>query len=183
MDNYENPKPGKTYISPGLPAFGQQDRKVRIASKVIESPTSYAFGTIKDEVVIRKKEEAKTYIKAKFFEDDRGIFVLSVQGYSVATDKPHNASFSFIGNEITTLLEFIANVRSVNFRGSGAVNIADEELRRLALSKRQAQNLIEDNEELFAEVISSSITKKDVVAIGYRKKQLETFRRLLEDQL
>jgi hypothetical protein len=70
----------------------------------------------------------------------------------------------------------------VPFKGSGAVDIADEELRRLALSKRQAQNLIEDNEELFAEVISASITKKDVVAIGYRKKQLETFRRLLEDQ-
>jgi len=181
MDSYENPKPGKTYISPSLPAFGQRDRKVRIASKVIESPSSYAFGTVKDEVVIRKKEEAKNHITAKFFEDDRGISVLSIQGYSVATDKPHNASFSFIGNEITTLLEFIANVRTVTFKGSGAVNIADEELRRLALSKRQAQNLIEDNEELFAEVISSSITKKDVVAIGYRKKQLETFQRLLED--
>ena len=57
MDSYENPKPGKTYISPSLPAFGQRDRKVRIASKVIESPSSYAFGTVKDEVVIRKKEE------------------------------------------------------------------------------------------------------------------------------
>jgi hypothetical protein len=182
MDNYENPKPGKTYISPSLSAFGQQDRKVRIASKVVESPGSYAFATVKDEIVIRKKEGAKSHITAKFFEDDRGIFVLSIQGYSVATDKPHNASFSFIGSEITTLLEFIANVRSVTFNGSGNVNIADEELRRLVLSKRQAQNLVEDNEELFAQVISSSITKKDVVAVGYRKKQLETFRRLLKDQ-
>ncbi len=166
MDNYQNPKSGKTYISPALPAFGQQDRKVRITSKVIESPTSYAFGTIKDEVILRQKENAKSYISAKLFEDNREIFVLSIQGYSVASDKPHNASFSFIGNEINTLLEFIANIRSVTFKNSGAVNIPDEELRRLVLSKRQAQNLIEDNEELFAEVISSSITKKDVVAIG-----------------
>src|SRR5882724_7331146 len=103
MHNYENPKPGETYISPSLPAFGQQDRKVRIASKVIESPTTYAFGTVKDEVIIRKKEDAKSYITAKFFEDDRTIFVLSIQGYSIATDKPHNASFAFIGNEINTL--------------------------------------------------------------------------------
>ena len=182
MGNYQDPEPGETYISPSLAAFGQQNRKVRIASKVIESPEAYAFGTVKDEVVIRKKENAKNYITAKFFEDDRGIFVLSIQGYTVATDKPHNASFSFIGDEITTLLEFIANVRSVTFRGSGAVNIADEELRRLVLSKRQAQNLIEDNEALFTEVIASSITKSDVVAVGYRKKQLETFRTLLENQ-
>jgi hypothetical protein len=182
MDNYQNPKSGKTYISPALPAFRQQDRKVRIASKVIESPDSYAFVKIRDEVVLRQKENAKSYITAKFLEDDREIFILSIQGYSVASDKPHNASFSFVGNEINTLLEFIANIRSAPFKNSGSVNIADEELRRLILSKRQAQNLIEDNEELFAEVISSSITKKDVVAIGYRKKQLDTFQRLLEDK-
>ena len=33
----------------------------------------------------------------------------------------------------------------------------------------------------FSEVISSSITKKDVIAVAYRKKQLEAFRQLLED--
>ena len=181
MDNYKNPEPGKTYISPSLAAFEQKDRKVRIASKVIESPDAYAFAAIKDEIVLRHKEGAKSYITAKFFEDDRQIFVLSIQGYTVASDKPHNASFSFIGNEINTLLEFIANIRTVAFKGSGSINIDDEELRRLVLSKRQAENLIEENEALFAEVLASSITKKDVVAVGYRKKQLETFRLLLED--
>ncbi|MCR6732597.1 MAG: DUF4263 domain-containing protein [Afipia sp.] len=182
MSNYQNPKPGETYISPSLPAFGQQDRKVRIASKVIESPDAYAFATIRDEVVLRHKEGAKSHITAKFFEADRRIFVLSIQGYSVASDKPHNASFSFVGDEINTLLEFIANVRSVSFKGTGGINIPDEELRSLVLSKRQAQNLVEENEALFAEIVSSSITRKDVIAVGYRKKQLEAFRLLLEDQ-
>ncbi len=181
MDNYKKPKPGKTYISPSLSAFGQKDRKVRIASKVIESPIEYAFATVKDEIVLRKKEGGKKSIKARFFEDDRRILVLSIQGYTVATDKPHNASFSFVGNEINTLREFIANIRSVAFNDSGPVNITDEELRRLVLSKLQAQHLVEDNEGLFAEVVSSSITKKDVVAVAYRKKQLEAFRLLLED--
>ena len=133
MDNYENPKPGKTYISPSLSAFGQQDRKVRIASKVIESPSVYAFATVKDEIVLRQKENAKTHIKATFFEDDRHMNVLTIQGYTVASEKPHNASFSFVGNEIHTLLEFVANVRSVAFSGSGSINISDEELRRLVL--------------------------------------------------
>lgn len=181
MDNYANPKPGKTYISPSLPSFGQQDRKVRIASKVIESPVAYAFATVKDEVVLRQKADAKSNIKAKFFEDDRGIFVLSIQGYTIASAKPHNATFSFVGNEINTLLEFIENIQSVAFHGPGAVNITDEELRRLVLSKRQAQSLVEDNEALFAKVIASSLTQEDVVAIAYRKKQLESFRLLIED--
>jgi hypothetical protein len=180
-DNYQNPKPGKTYISPSLAAFGDNSRRVRIATKAIESPTAYAFGTIKSEQVIRQKAGAKSNITAKFFEDDRGLFVLSIQGYSIATDKPHNASFSFVGDEINTLLEFIANVRSISFKGGHAVNIDDEELRRLVLSKHQAHNLVADNEALFAEIVASAVTHKDIVAVAYRKKQLEVFRQLLED--
>jgi hypothetical protein len=181
MNTYENPLPGTTYISPSLDAFGRQNRKVRIASKVIDSPDAYAFATVRDEIVLRHKAGAKSNIKAKFFEDDRGLFVLSIQGYTVATDKPHNASFSFVGSEINTFLEFIANIRSVAFTSPRALNITDEELRNLVLSKRQAQTLVVDNEDLFTEVIASAITKSDVVAVGYRKRQLEVFRRLLEE--
>jgi hypothetical protein len=58
MGNYQDPEPGETYISPSLAAFGQQNRKVRIASKVIESPEAYAFGTVKDEVVKGARQRA-----------------------------------------------------------------------------------------------------------------------------
>lgn len=182
MDNYQDPKPGKTYISPRLTAFGDSDRKVRIASKVIESSDSYAFAKIRDELVIRHKKDAKSNIIAKFFEDDRGIFVLSIQGYTVATEKPHNASFSFVGDEISKILEFIRNIQSVQLASGSRVNITDEELNRIVLSDNQARNLLHENQKLFAEVIKSEITTEDVVAVGYRKKQLEIFGRLLEDE-
>ena len=73
LDTYENPAPGKTYISPSLPAFGQKDRSVRIASKVIEAPTTYAFAKIRDELVLRHRNNGKSHIKAVFYEDDRRI--------------------------------------------------------------------------------------------------------------
>lgn len=182
MDDYQNPKEGKTYISPRLKAFGDSDRKVRIASRVIESPDSYAFGKIKDEVVLRHKEDAKTHITAKFLEDNRGIFVLSIQGYSVATEKPHNASFSFVGEEIGMLLEFIRNIQSVNLDSSSRVNISDEELNRIILSDKQAKSLLHENQELFAEVLRSEVTTEDLIAVGYRKKQLDVYEKLLTDQ-
>lgn len=182
MDNYENPLPGKIYISPRLKDFREKDRKVRIASKVIDSPDAYAFGTIKNEVVIRYYEGQKNYITAKFFEDNREIFVLSIQGYSVATDKPHNASFSFVGKEIETLHEFISNVQAVELTSACGINIADEELAKLTLTERQAQHLVEDNQELFAEAVRSLVTTKDIIAVGYRRRQLEVFRRLLEEE-
>lgn len=181
MDDYQNPKPGKTYISPSLSDFGQQDRKVRIASKIIDSPTTYAFARIRDEIVLRHKNDAKTNIRATFFEDDRHIKVLTIQGYTIATDKPHNASFSFVGAEISKLLEFIANIHSYGFKTTGSINITDEELRRIALSNRQARSLVEDNEELIAEILRSSVTKQDIVSVGYRKKQLDVFGSLLTD--
>lgn len=182
MDDYQNPKEGKTYISPRLKAFGDSDRKVRIASKVIESPDSYAFGKIKGEVVLRHKEDAKSHITAKFLEDNREIFVLSIQGYSVATDKPHNASFSFVGEEIGKLLEFMRNIQSVNLDSPSRVNISDEELNRIILSGTQAKSLLHENQELFAEVLRSEVTTEDLIAVGYRKKQLEVYQKLLTDQ-
>lgn len=182
MDDYQNPKEGKTYISPRLDAFGDSDRKVRIASKVIESPDSYAFAKIQDEVVLRHKEGAKSYITAKFLEDNRGIFVLSIQGYTIATEKPRNASFSFVGDEISKLLEFIRNIQSVNLDNPSRVNISDEELNRIVLNDKQAKSLFHENQELFAEVLKSEITTEDLIAVGYRKKQLDVYEKLLSDQ-
>ncbi|WP_116886748.1 Shedu immune nuclease family protein [Pseudomonas syringae] len=182
MDNYQNPEPGKTYISPQLDSFGDKERKVRIATKLIEHPETYAFAKINSELVLRHKDGAKSCITAKFFEDDRKVFVLNIQGYTVATDKPHNASFSFIGDEIEKLVEFLHHVQSMPLEGRGPKKITDENLRRLVLSSNQARAMLQDNQALFAEVIKSAVTKEDIIAVGYRKRQLEVFERLLKDE-
>lgn len=63
------------------------------------------------------------------------------------------------------------------------MRVADADLRRLVLSRMQVTNLLRDNQEVFNEVVRQALTKADVVAIGYRKKQLQIFERLLEDDL
>ena len=181
MDNHQDPKSGTTYISPRLEAFGNPERKVRIATKLIEQPSTYAFATVKDELVLRHKEDAKTCITAKFFEDNRRVFVLSIQGYTVATGKPHNASFAFVGDEIGKLVEFLNHIQAMPLKSGGPLKITDEDLSRVVLSSIQARTIFQDNQELFAEVVRSEITKEDVVAVGYRKRQLQAFERLLED--
>jgi len=181
MDDYENPLPGKTYVSPSLKSFTDPARKVRIATKLIEQPSTYAYAQELGELVLRHKDGAKSTITAKFFEDDRGLFVLSIQGYTIATAKPHNASFSFIDDEIGKLVEFLNHIQSMPMKTSGSTAIPDDQLRRLILSTVQARSLFQDNEELFAEVLKSEITKQDIVAVGYRKRQLQAFKRLLEN--
>lgn len=181
MDDYENPLPGKTYISPSLSSFDDPGRKIRIATKLLDQPATYAYAQERGQIVLRHKDGAKTKIKAKFFEDDRGLCVLSIQGYTVATSKPHNASFAFIGDEIGKLVEFLNYIQSMPLKTTGSMVVPDEQIRRMVLSSNQARALLQNNEELFAEVLRSEITKQDVVAVGYRKKQLQVFKSLLED--
>lgn len=180
-DDYQNPIPGKTYISPSLQAFGDKERRVRIASKILPSEDGYEYAKERDEVVVRKKPDAKTYITAKFLEDSRQTFVLTVQKFVTETGQPYGSGFSFVGEEIGRFCEFLANIQSVDFKNRSKVNITDEELRRIALSSHQAKAFLVENQELFAEALKSEVTTEDLVAVGFRKKQLGVYGNLLDD--
>ncbi|MQX53722.1 Shedu immune nuclease family protein [Alcanivorax sediminis] len=181
-DDYQNPRSGKTYISPSLQAFGDKERRVRIASKILPSEDGYEYAKERDEVVLRKKPDAKTYITAKFLEDTRQTFVLTVQKFVSETGQPYGSGFSFVGEEIGRFCEFLANIQSVDFKNRARVNITDEELRKIALTSHQAKAFLAENQELFAEVLKSEVTTEDLVAVGFRKKQLSVYDNLLHDQ-
>src|SRR5690349_225379 len=121
MDDFDDPLPGKTYISPSLASFTDPARRIRIATKLLEQPMSYAYAHERGESVIRHKEGARTKIVAKFFEDDRSLSVFTVQGYTAATAKPHNASFSFVGDEIVRLVEFLNHVQAMPLTTAGTM--------------------------------------------------------------
>jgi hypothetical protein len=176
-----NKRVDKFYGSPSLPAFGDPSRKVRIVSKVTKSSDDYAFIHIKNAVVLRYHPGSTKYIKATFFEDDRSIRVLNIQGFSAATHKPHNASFSFIGNEIGTLVEFLNAIQTIPLDDPGSINVTDARLRQMVLSPEQAATLLDQNEQVLTEALRQRVTKEDLVAVGYRKKQLDVFRRLLDE--
>jgi hypothetical protein len=182
MDDYQNPLPGKTYISPSLEAFGAKERRVRIASKVLPSEDGYEYAKERDEVVLRKKPDAKTYVTAKFLEDTRKTFVLTVQKFVSETGQPYGTGFSFVGEEIGRFCEFLANIQSVDFNTRAKVNISDEELRKIALTTHQAKTFVTENQELFAEALKSEVTTEDLIAVGFRKKQLSVYESLLNNQ-
>ncbi|MBB1324049.1 DUF4263 domain-containing protein [Pseudoalteromonas sp. SR45-1] len=182
MDDYQNPLPGKTYISPSLQSFGNKERRVRIASKILPSEDGYEYVKERDEVVLRKKQDAKTYITAKFLEDTRQTFVLTVQKFMTETGQPYGSGFSFVDEEIGRFCEFLANIQAVDFKTRSKVNITDEELRKIALTTHQAKTFVTENQELFAEALKSEVTTEDLIAVGFRKKQLSVYSQLLIDQ-
>ena len=175
---HNNKLTGKTYISPRVKT---EQGPLRIASKVIDSEGLH-YATVKKEVVLRRTESGRTEIIAKFMEDGRGLTVVTLQAFNGNTGNPQNTHFSFVAGEIPKLLTFFENIAAVEFKDGDKVNITDSELRKLTLSKAQASRLVSENQAVFTEAIESALTKEDVVALGYRKKQVQTFGRLLTER-
>ncbi len=184
IEYHSNKKPEKTYISKSikLAPFGEQaERRIRIASKVFDSPDAHCFAMHRGELVIRVTDGGRQEIIAKFYEDNRGVFVLTIQRFSQRTGKPHKTSFSFCGEEIPRLLNFISSLRFAPLSSDNGLKITDGELKKILLSPRSSPKSRRPKPSHPVEFARSGITESDLVAIGYRKKQLARFEKLLFD--
>lgn len=169
----------KTYASPAFPDL--MGRKLRIANKVIDgSPGGYEYATVKGELVVRQTPAGRFQIKATFLDDDRSFQSVTIQKF---TSKGNTREYFVFGpQEVTALLKFLANIKRIHFPDDGKLNILDSDLEQLLLRPDQARRLAVDNPELIAALARTEITSEDIVALGYRRKQLRIFEKLLIDE-
>ncbi|MCT2581126.1 MAG: DUF4263 domain-containing protein [Mesorhizobium sp.] len=166
----------KTYVSPTMKGFA--DQKVRIANKVFDNPGGHEFALVKGEVILRETPAGRFQIKATFFETSRGIQTLTIQKFTKHGGKEY---FTFLPGEVTRLLKFLTDIKRINFPDEGKVNIADADLEQLLLSPEQIKRVAGDNQQLLAALARNEITTEDVVALGYRKRELRVFDRFLTE--
>jgi hypothetical protein len=171
----------KTIISKRFPS-GPSGEMLRIASHIVQGQPGLKFATIKDEVVLRQTASGRYEIKATFVEDDRSVRTLTIQRYSSKTGPLEKQYFSLVGSEVDTLLNFVAGVKTVPLDGAAKVHLPDDVLRDIILDQGQARRIFAKNSELFLELAQHEDLTRDLVAVGYRRKQLRHFERLLEDQ-
>ena len=182
QDSYMDPIEGKTYISPTIKnKYGNEDN-IRIVTRGIESEYTYEMVKLKDELVLRKTAGGKNIITAKVFENNRKILVLNIQQYTAKTGNPHKLGFAFIGDEITKLFSFIRDVQTMNFGSKRYQRLSDEDIEHIEITDKQARLIVEENQELFSNILRSQITNEDIVTIGYRKKQINIFEKFLSDK-
>lgn len=189
-DYHKGKVPKKTYVSKRVntkrPELenGKVVEKIipiRYASKVIDSENTFGFFKEKNEIKIRITPNGRQEITAKFIEDSKGIYILTIQKFTSDTGSPHKAYFSFRGDEIRTLVDFIKSIKELNLEDEKGFSIKDEELKKLILTKEQAFSIYKDNEELFKEVLNDNITQDDILNLVYKKEQLEYFEKLLSE--
>lgn len=179
-DYHRNKQSNKTYVSPSI-ARGNDRPSIRIASKVIDVEGGYAYAKEHDEIVLRRTDAGRYEIVAKFVEDDRRIFVLTIQKFNQVSGPSGKYHFSLTGDEIDRLLEFLLNIKKIHFPNTGKVNISDDALRQLLLDEDQTRRVFLENRELIEKLVESEELSRDIVALGYRRKQLVVFERLLSE--
>lgn len=134
---------------------------------------------MKDEVVLRSTPGGRFQIKATFVEDDRSFQTVTIQKF---TGRGRTCEyFALRPAEIAELLKFLANIKRIHFPNEGKINVTDANLEELLLSPVQMKRLAADNQELLAALARTEITSEDIVALGYRRKQLRIFKRLLTE--
>ena len=60
--------------------------------------------------------------------------------------------------------------------------VTDEQVDNLLFTDSQTKQLIQKNPEIIKSFIKHELTDSDITAVGYRKKELEKFRRLLQEE-
>lgn len=180
-DTYKNPVEGKTYISPPIQNEYGEKTTIRIVTRGIDQSETYEVAKEKGEILLRTTTGGKNIITAKVFEKSNRIYVLNIQQYTAATGNPHKLGFTFIGDEITKLFNFIRDVQTMRFGSERYQRLSDEDIKHIELTDAQANSFFEKNPELFTSIVQSQVTKQDIIAFGYRKKQLECFEKMLND--
>lgn len=158
-------------------------KKKRFAYKIHNSEKQYKFMKTKNEVVLSESSGrgGKYQLKAIIGEDDKRFETLIIQTFTEFTGNPHDAAFSFKGFEVENLYKFLKGIKELTFETKDSFKVDDDKLEELLLSKEQASKIIIGNQDIIVQALKNNITKSDIVALGYRKDQLEKFERLLED--
>ncbi|MHB1331168.1 MAG: Shedu immune nuclease family protein [Sulfuriferula sp.] len=157
------------------------ERPFRIVSKVIDCAESHQFFKDGKQVSLRITDGERQEIKAKFYEDTRGVSTLQIQKYTVESGAPHGTCFTFIGNEISVLFNFLRNIELLPIVDEQSAKLDDKFVESIVLTKEQALHLLSQQPELLEEITKNDITAKDVATLGHRRKQLSKFEQLLND--
>ena len=152
-------------------------------SRVFDSPEQHCFAQIKKELVIRVTPSQRYEIRILFYEDDRKIESICIQRFTAGTDKPHRQSFTFFGDEIAKIYDLLRAIKYLDLSEDEKQRLDDEILDDLIVSTGQKKQFLLQNVDLIVDLLSHDLTTTDIVALAYRKEQLDEFDRLLHDPL
>jgi hypothetical protein len=184
FEYFQNKRTDRTYISKQIKvAEGNDTRTGRIISKVIDPAELHKFIKVKDEVILYVTPGEREEIKAFFYEDHQEISTLTIQRYTKKNGNPHNVYFTFAGDAIDKLYNLIRSIKLLKLPKDSKVTFDDNILEDLLIHTDDKKKFLRDNEDLVIELVKNDLSKADVIALAYRKEQLDIFHNLLTDEM
>lgn len=108
------------------------------------------------------------------------VELLHIQKFNTKNGNPVGEQVVLYGKQITNLIQFISNIKTLEIPSSDKFNVNESDLRLLHLPDADARKLLEGHPELVAEFARNQITTEDVVALAYRREQLKSFSNMLD---
>ena len=180
-EDYEYAKdrvPDRFYISKRF-KHPKKDIFLRFGHRVFKDEEMPEILKENDEFVLHTTGTGIQQIKAKFLEDRRHISHLWIQRWNTKTGNPIDQQMVLYGEQISALKEFLDAIEKIEIPTDETFNRDFKNLRLVHLPDADARKVLEENPDLVAEFARSNITSEDVVALAYRRQELECFRGMI----
>ena len=181
----ENKLPDRTYISKSFTSNNpEEDRPLRFISKVFDEDELHEFIESKGELVLHVTPKERQEVRAVFYDDSsREVKCLTIQRFTKQTNKPHKKTqFTFSGESLDKIYKLLKVIKYLRLEHDGKDRLDDDLLDELLISTDQKRDFLMRNVDLIEDIVEKNLTKSDVMALAYRKEQLEIFKNLLYDE-
>lgn len=170
--------PDRLHISKRFP-HPKGDKYQRFVCRVVNEEGFDEIVREGDELVLRETPSGKQQVKAKFLEDSRGISHLWIQKWNTTTGYPIGEQVVLHGEAIRRLKEFLTGIKMIDIPHDGTFNTDYDDLRLVRAPDAETNAVLESHPDLVAEFARNNITTEDIVALGYRRAQLDIFETML----
>lgn len=182
-DYIEKKRSDRIYVSKPFQVGVNKDREARYITRVFDEADRSAFDSVDGEIVIRATHNDKVQVKAVVTSDDHKIQQLTLQSFRIYKDgvRPNEQyGINLYGDEIARLVQFAEIATKLEVTTPGRLRIDEEALAQFDIDDA-ARAWLQRNPDVVREIVEHQVTSRDVVAVAYRRKQLEAFDRLLHD--
>ena len=178
--------PGRTYASKTFPVVGPLSRDhgqpARFIYKVFDNGEESELTLEGREWVVRETPAGRFQIKLLVAREAGRVKSLWIQR---VPGPGHGGQVSTLLNldreDSATLIDLIKNLEHIPVEGGSSVRVDDALVRDLFASPDSLISLYERDPQRFRQLITDDASARDLIAVTHRRRQVETFRQLLND--
>jgi Domain of unknown function (DUF4263) len=171
--------PGRTYFSK---SFDRDGEPARFVTKVFDSEDQIEVEPDGHVWVLRTSPNGRSQVKFLVRGEERNITdIWFTRILATKNGDKTKQCIHFDGQNAERLIEIIRSLEYVPIEGGTRARVDDALMRDLLASPAALTSLYRNDPDAFRRVITDDTSASDVIAVAYRRKQVEHFRQLLED--